>query len=256
MEPNEKEQFFRSFTGLSFDDFRRRASDPNLSPNEKIGFPSEYRDGLTEVLFSDISTKVPALKESDKVVMDIGCGCGDLAQAFLQNSSALGQKLFLCDSAEMLAQLPAQNGCSHVPGIFPGECGEFLQENEGTADAVIAYSVFQIVFGSGCSMAFLDSCLRLLKPGGRCVIGDIPNQSMRNRFFSSAAGIQTHHAFTQSDEDPVVKHYASIPGTIDDSIVLSMLARGRSAGFHSYLLPQDGRLPMSSRREDLVFIRP
>jgi len=46
---------------LTFDDFRRLATDATLSPYEKIGFPDEYREGYEAAIFADIVAKLAPL---------------------------------------------------------------------------------------------------------------------------------------------------------------------------------------------------
>ena len=69
----------RRFAELTFDDFRRLATDPSLSPYEKIGFPDSYREGYEPAIFADIEAKLPPLRERrEQVVLDIGPGCSEL----------------------------------------------------------------------------------------------------------------------------------------------------------------------------------
>ena len=43
---------------------------------------------------------------------------------------------------------------------------------------------------------------------------------------------------------------------IDDKILLSIISIVRKKGFDAYLLPQDSKLPMENRREDIFIVRP
>ena len=104
--------------------------------------------------------------------------------------------------------------------------------------------------------AFLDRALELLAPGGALLFGDVPNQSMRKRFFSSAAGVLFHQRFTGSQQGPAVEHNVLETGHLDDAVLLALVMRARAAGFNGYLVPQDPRLPMANRREDLLVVRP
>ena len=251
-------EYFRSFANLTFDDFRERAKNQSLSANEKIGFPRQYRDEYTRIIYSEICSKLPAMSQKNSVIFDIGCGCGDLVELIVEGCNNLEQSLVLFDSPEMLGQLSIENGnrIRKVPGFFPNESCDVIQQFEGAVDAILVYSVIQYIFGHSCVFAFLDACLSLLSPGGRCLIGDIPNQSMRNRFFSSGAGLRAHQEFTQSSERPQVDPYKAAVGGIDDSVIMSLALRARNAGFHSFILPQDARLPAANRREDLLIVRP
>ena len=112
------------------------------------------------------------------------------------------------------------------------------------------------VFAQGNVWEFLDRSLELLAPGGRLLIGDVPNLSKRRRFFSSEAGIAYHRRFTGGDEPPQVEWNRPEPRQIDDAVVLGLLSRARAAGFDACVVPQADELPMANRREDLLIYRP
>jgi SAM-dependent methyltransferase len=241
------------YRNLSFDEFRRRASDPSLSASEKIGFPDSFRAGRSESILLDIESKLPALRESGKRVLDVGPGCGELALSLIDRCVARKQELVLVDSAEMLQQLPIAPGVSVYSGRFP----EATRSAElGKFDAILCYSVIQYVFAEGNVFGFIDECLSLLAPGGRLLLGDIPNASMRKRFLSSPAGRAFHQEFMQTDQPPVVEHFSIEREQIDDGVILGWLARCRGFGFQAWIVPQAADLPMGNRREDVLVEKP
>jgi hypothetical protein len=126
----------------------------------------------------------------------------------------------------------------------------------GRIDVIIAYSVIQYVFTEGNLWNFLDRCLALLSEGGEILFGDVPNISMRKRFFSSQAGAVSHRNFTGKNERPEVVFNNLEIGQMDDSVVLAILARARSQGFHAWVVPQALSLPMANRREDILIRKP
>lgn len=248
---------YKFFENLTYEDFQAMALNQELSPFEKIGFPDGYRDLYEQHIFEDVQLKLPALLQRDSVVFDIGCGCSTLPNLLIQRASELNQKLILLDSFEMLSQLPESGSplIRKFPARYP-DCPDLLQELKGRIDAVIVYSVIQYVFSEGNIFDFLDRTLELLAPGGRILIGDIPNISMRKRFFSSETGIKSHQKFTSSNDIPNIEFNKIEAKQIDDSIMMSVVQRARSAGFHAFLLPQAKNLPMSNRREDILIVRP
>ena len=246
---------YARFAKLGFEDFRRLAADPGLSQYEKIGFPDSYREQYEGAIFQDILAKVPPLRREGAVVLDVGPGCSQLPRMIIDHAVRAGQEVHLVDSAEMLALLPDGQRVSKVAAFFP-DCPELLQSLEGRTDAVIVYSVLHYIFVDTSLWRFLDAVLPLLAPGGHCLLGDIPNISMRKRFFDSASGKAFHRAFVGRDEDPVVHHNTLDAGQIDDSAVFAILARARMAGFQAYVLPQPETLPMHNRREDILIVRP
>lgn len=251
----EPDQDYARFRHIGYEDFRVMAKDKTLSRHEKVGFPDSYRAGRENLIFDDICKKLPGLNEAGSIVLDIGCGCGDLPRLFMKRANENNQTLLLVDSAEMLDELPADAKVTKIAAQFP-DCAKLLADYAGKIDAVLAYSVIQYVFAEGNIFSFLDRTLTLLSPGGRFLIGDIPNISMRKRFFASAAGGACHRAFTGKDEEPVVIFNTLEMDVMDDSVVLALLARARNQGFHAFVMPQAGDLPMANRREDVLIIRP
>jgi cyclopropane fatty-acyl-phospholipid synthase-like methyltransferase len=244
------------FADLTFEEFRKLATDPALSAYEKIGFPNEYRAGFEPAIYADIAAKLPPIEgRREQVVLDIGPGCSDLPTMIRERCEQYGHTLLLVDSAEMLAYHPDADHIRKFSGRFP-ECPQLLEEFAGRVDAIVAYSVLHYVFPDGSVHGFLDQAMGLLAHNGWMLIGDIPNVSKRRRFFSSPAGREFHRAFTGAHEDPEVTWNTIERGTIDDSVVLGLVARARAAGFDAHVVPQAEALPMSNRREDLLIYRP
>jgi len=243
------------FANIGFEDFRRLAQDSTLSKYARIGFPDSYRAGFESAIFDDIRSKLHALDDSQKKVLDIGPGCSDLPALLIDQCRRRRHDLFLIDSAEMLVHLPDQPFLVKLAAHFPN-CPEFAAEHEGRFDAILCYSVLHYVLVDVAFFRFLDSSLRLLAPGGRLLIGDIPNVSKRKRFFSSEAGVRFHKEFMKSDEPPVVEFNRVESDQIDDSVVMALLQRARASGFDAYVVPQNPALPMANRREDILIVRP
>lgn len=243
------------FAQIGFEDFRRLATDSSLSAYEKIGFPDSYRAGKEEAIFADIVGKLGGLDKKEAVVLDVGPGCSDIPRMLIQHCEQYSLELHLVDSAEMLEQLP-DAPATHKTAAFYPECPELIDQLTGRTDAIIVYSVLHYIFVDTNLWKFLDISLSLLSPGGRMLLGDIPNISMRKRFFSSAAGKQFHREFTGRDEDPAVSYNLIEPSQIDDSVMFAIIERARAAGFHAYVVPQPIGLPMANRREDILIVRP
>ena len=246
---------YARFAELSFDDFRRLARDEQLSVYERIGFPDDYREGHERVIFDDICDKLPALSGSGSVVVDIGPGCSELPRMLRTRCEERNHRLVFVDSPEMLDHHADSRALRKIPGRFPDIAPE-LDDLRGTAGAVLAYSVLQYVFDDGSVFGFLDAALELLAPGGALLIGDLPNASMRSRYFASDKGRARHEAFSGGSTPLPVSFNELQRGRLDDAAVLGLVARARAAGFHAWVVPQDSRLPMANRREDLLAVRP
>jgi len=244
-----------NFKNLTYEGFKKLAKDVSLSKYEKIGFPNSYRKNKEKVIFNDICNKVKNINRKKQMVLDIGCGCSDLPLMIIDKTKRNNSKLFFIDSEEMLSQLPSPKHLTKIATFFP-ECEDFINEYAEKFDVIIVYSVFHYIFNESNVYKFIDSTLKLLNYGGELLIGDIPNQSMRKRFFSSPTGIEFHKKFMKTDKPPIIKFNIVEEKEIDDSVIFSIIMRCRNQGFHAYILPQDKDLPMSNRREDILIIRP
>jgi hypothetical protein len=244
-----------SFDNLSFDDFRALAANSALSRHEKVGFPDSYREGKEDAIFADVSGKLRALYGSAKSVIEIGPGCSRLPILLAELCREHNHRLVFVDSAEMLAHLPDSPAIEKQAGRFPDIPG-LSQRYAGKADVIIAYSVIQYVHAESNLWKFLDAALPLLADGGEMLLGDIPNRSMRNRFFSGTEGQRMHREFSAATGHAGPVTNALETGRMDDGVVLELLARARAAGFHAWVVPQAADLPMANRREDILIRKP
>lgn len=247
---------YSKFANLTFNDFRELAKDQNLSRHEKVGFPDSYREGKEEAIFQDMLLKLLNLALPNKNILEIGPGCSALPARLSDLCKENNNKLYFVDSPEMLAFLPKDNHVIEYAGAFPMALGPDFERLTGQMDVIIAYSVIQYVFAEGNLWDFVDRCLLLLADGGEILFGDVPNLTMRKRFFSSTQGELSHHQFTNSDEKPPVIFNQIELGQMDDSVVLAILARARAQGFHAWVVPQTSSLPMANRREDILIRKP
>lgn len=242
---------YKKFDSLTFNDFRKLAKDNSLRDYEKIGFPDNYRKGFEAVIFSDIKSKLKSLRQERKVILDIGCGCSRLAFMISDLCEKNHSKLILVDSEEMLSSIPDKPFIEKFPGRFP-DCFNLLEKFRGSVDVILTYSVIQHVFLEMNVFTFIDKACELLTDGGEMLIGDIPNVSKRKRFFSSISGIECHKKFTGRNELPKVDFNRIEEKKIDDAIIIAILQRYRNFGFDTYLIPQDEKLPIATRREDIL----
>ncbi|RDC64123.1 class I SAM-dependent methyltransferase [Adhaeribacter pallidiroseus] len=244
---------FERFQNLSFEDFKTLAKDNSLSQYQKIGFLNIYREGKEKNIFQDIILKLALENEAkeDKILLDIGPGCSELPLMILDLCKDLSIKPILVDSKEMLDQLPSE-GVVKYEGYFPNDVPTLISDYQNKVDYIVGYSILHYVFYNTCIFKFLDVAVSLLKPGGKLLMGDIPNISKRKRFYSTETGIAYHQKFMNTDSLPGVNHLIPEPTHIDDGVLLGIVQRYRNFGFDACLLPQPSTLPMFNRREDLL----
>ena len=246
-----------TYDGYNFDKFRELALDGSLSAHQKIGFPDSYRADKGALIVGDICAKLPALTEQRELnVLDIGPGCSDVQSRIQDICARQGHRLFLADSSEMLAQLgDLPSFVAAVPGFFP-DTAEEIHKRSGGIDVICCYSVFHYIYAESNTWSFIDAVMTLMRDGAQALIGDIPNNTKRRRFFSSANGIRFHQNFMKTTGLPEVRHNCLEAGKIDDAVLLSIVLHCQSSGFDAYVVPQNAQLPFANRRDDLIIRKP
>ena len=245
---------FSRYVAVSYDAFRQRALDPSLSEHEKVGFPDVYREGQEKAIFDDITSKLTRLNLRGLLVVDIGPGCGPLARLMMEHCERQGHRRRSthrkCWPSCRRLQTPRESEGASRASV------KGLAERRGQADCVLAYGVLSCVFEDGNVFDFVDRSLELLTPGGQLLLADVPNLSKRKRFFASDAGRRFHENFMGGSAPLDVQFNVLDPGTLDDGVILGLLARCRGAGFDAYIVPQASGLPFANRREDILVTRP
>jgi hypothetical protein len=248
------------YDSLTYEGMKLLALDRTIEDSERVGFPLKYRQGKESFIFDDIASKLTNLRLDGQTFVEIGSGFSRLSEYFITKLAERKTRMVFSDSEEMLSLFPKKTGCELIPGYFPDNWNAFSHLRE-QATAVLCYSVAQMVCTKGAVLSFLDHLTLLLKSGGQLLIGDIPNASKRFRFFSSEKGHAFHQKFLrdhsiEGNSTELPSDFLNPPpGSLDDSFVLSLVARFRSRGFEAYVLPQAEPLPFSNRREDILVIK-
>ena len=245
-----------NYDGLNYEIFKELAKNNSLSMYEKIGAPDAYRANTEELIFEDILTKCPSLKDKKKMnVLDIGTGCTHLPKYIINLCERQSHKLFLSDCPEMLDLNEDKPFITKIPGFFP-LTAEKIKVLSGGIDVIICYSVLHVAFVDTNVWEFIDSIMELLNDGGQALIGDIPNVSKRKRFFASSNGIKSHQSFMNTQETPLVEFNCIEKGKIDDALLLSIVQRCHFSGFDAYIVPQANGLAFANRRDDIIIRKP
>lgn len=245
------------FGKLLFNDFVRMAKDDSLSIHEKVGFPDSYRQGKEAAIFKDIIRKLGDVSHLKKgIALEIGPGCSNIARMLKDVCSEQKCKLLWADNEAMLDLLPDEPGITEKHAGYYPKIDSLMDTYKGKVNFILCYSVLQCVFEEGNIWSFIDESLDLLAEGGVFLIGDIPNVSMRKRFFSSNKGIRFHQAFMNTDACPDVTFNQVEKNKIDDAVIFGILQRVRAQGFDAYVMPQHQDLHFANRREDILIRRP
>jgi len=241
---------------LDYESLRKLARNPNLTENEKMGFGEARRSGYEAAIFADILAKLPALRDTGRKIVDIGSGCGPLARLLIEHCAAQRHRLVLVDSPEMLALLPEASGPIRVEGRYPDNAEAVMAAVDGSADAVLCYSVLHVIYVDANPFHAIDHVMELLAPRGCALFGEIPNMSKRRRFFASATGADFHRRFMNTEDPPEVSINSFERCRIDDAILAAIVQRAHNVGCDAYVVPQADNLPFANRRDDLLIRKP
>jgi protein-L-isoaspartate O-methyltransferase len=224
--------------------------DPTLVAG-RYGFQREAEARIAP----DVMSKL-AIGAQD-TVLDIGGGPGTVAIPMAR----VAREVWVVDNERALALLTSRaQGLSNLKAVR----GPFESVDLGRRfDKILIYSVCQYVPDVAALHAFIGRAASLLAPGGRLLVGDMPNASKKARF----TGTRTHEeVMARWREDmasdgatEAARRIAAVeppaPGVpIDDAVVLGLATFLRAQGYEAYVLPQSPDLPYGNTREDLLAV--
>lgn len=228
----------------TFDNYGLRSSTLE-SATEVSGRYSSQQES-ERLVVRDVAVKLD-VSPSD-ALLEVGCGPGQI----LIPLSFLVSRAVGVDHPQVIATFRER---------FRGEnvelrSGNFidLKIDEGF-DKILIYSVVQCLESDEEALEFVLKAAALLRPGGRMLIGDLPNVDLKNRFLATDFGKKFARDFGResvparvdgTSEDAKLVH-------INDKLILNILEHGRRHGFETHLLAQPDALPFGHTREDIVF---
>jgi len=224
--------------------------------------------GKGHLIWSEIKSKLKLRKNTR--LLDIGCGYGEVTQCLLDSCQRLSINAVLLDIPEVIKKIKDRfilknldDGNSNVRtygGIFPYSLPKQFQQEE-LFDFIIIYSV---VHYTDTPEFFVEQAVKLLKPNGKLLIGDVANINKKGRFLATEQGRLFEAKYRKVSVDKVphynsheefVRKCAGHNKSISDNFVLNILKQYRAEGFDTFVLPQGDRLPYGRTREDLLIIK-
>jgi SAM-dependent methyltransferase len=236
------------------------------SAPERVGRPRS-EEQAEELMWRDLQTKLIVADGSS--IIDIGVGNGLVARKWLELAGTSPINLVLADFPEVIDALVADAAdafasaprVSVARGAFP----QFFEPNifSRRFDRVVAYSLIHYTDDPA---SFIEAAVRLLQPGGRLLIGDLPNISKKGRFLASPSGrlFDSHYKGVPADSLPVFGTHHEFVASLDrggatwitDEFLLDVVLRYRDRGYDVYILEQPSGLPLCQTREDLLICAP
>lgn len=193
---------------------------------------------------------------SDRL-LEIGCGPGSLAIPL----SFLVQHVAAMDHFEVVERGRQRYIAPNLEWIG----GEFPKNVPGSMfDCVLVYSVLHYLPSDDAVLNFCLKAASMVKPGGRMLLGDLPNIDCKNRFLNSEAGKAFDEAWRAgkflrgqiaTGAQLELPSNADMIGVLTDKLLLRIVGSLRRAGFQAYVLPQPPDLPFGHTREDILVER-
>jgi cyclopropane fatty-acyl-phospholipid synthase-like methyltransferase len=237
----------------SFENYARVAQIQHVGNTEVAGRYG-FQAAAERRIIGDVAAKLAL--DSEDTLLEIGCGPGNL----LIPLSFMTARTSGIDNAAALERLAARCG---TPARIQSHPGDFLTMDLPATKftKILVYSVLQYVDSESTALTFVGRALALLGPGGRLLLGDLPNRDKKRRFAASAAGEQSSREWSAQVTTAAMHPLSALPTDehlvdVGDELVLSLLRFARQSGYESYLLSQPPGLPFGHTREDLLFVAP
>lgn len=193
---------------------------------------------------------------SNDSLLEIGCGPGNL---LIPLSYHVASSTGIDNSASLIR---LANRCGKEMSIA-SYAGDFLTMYlpDTKYSKILIYSVIQHCDDLATAKQFLKRALSLLPPGGRLLLGDLPNQDRKHRFGQSNSGKLASETWIRQLSGGPAHRMATLQHDdlllpVNDDAIFALMKFGRNEGFESYLLPQPADLPFGNTREDILFVAP
>lgn len=239
-------------SSISFENYSHIASLADVSNTEAAGRLAFQQEAERRIL-SDVLVKLDIL--ASDTLLEIGCGPGNLLVP-LSNFCAQAVGIDNEGAITRLKNRFAKD--TEITCMF----GNFLDMNLPATpfDKILIYSVLHCMSNRDEVLNFIERALSILKPGGRMLLGDVPNVSKKSRFGNSKSGQETAKNWAEQMKEaggshPLEKMESdSQLITFDDALVFDLMAFIRGKGFETFILPQPIDLPFGGSREDILVV--
>lgn len=241
-----------NFQNYSNNKYSKLIKKKNKSLTEISGRYPEDK-GSEKHIFLDIVKKLNLKKK--EIVLDIGCGYGDLVRKMIKLSYKKNIQLTLCDIKKIISKIKLN--------IKIKKNIKFIEQNfqnhnfkNRKYDKILIYSVIHYIDKP---KLFVNKAFRLLKKDGCILIGDLPNIDKKYRFLKSSFGKKFEKdRIKRFDINKLTKNYNSfLKNTkqnlkINDNFILWVKQTFSKKKAKVLILKQPNKLPYCYTREDIL----
>jgi len=212
----------------------------------------EFQKEAESLVVNDVLQKLK-LNRSDHC-LDIGCGTGNI----LLPLSFFVKSIVGLDNSHVIKAFTKRISIEliNIELISGNFLDVYIRE---TFDKILVYSVIHYLESKDEVLEFINKASKLLKPGGKLLVADLPNHSKKKRFKSTTHGKEFEKEWEKITANQSTPKHKNIKlekdnenVQLDDHLILSILEEMRIKGFNSFLLPQSPELPMGYTREDIL----
>lgn len=240
----------RSVSRQSYENYGRGAGHADVTV---VAGRYAYQTEAERLVAVDVASKLELSPMDD--LLEIGCGSGNiLIPLSFQCQSATG-----IDHPGLLERLgerfPGPPTITAVPGNF------LDLSPAGYYTKILMYAMLHYLSSTEEVLAFVHKATRLLRPGGRMLLGDLPNADRKRRFLATQAGREFDAEWKERraragppEADLLWEGDPELVGSFDDESVMRIVLDLRRAGFETYILQQPVELPFGHTREDLLVV--
>jgi SAM-dependent methyltransferase len=242
------------------------ANAQNTNPATRAGRPADAM-GIEPLIWADIVEKLRL--GPDLRLLDIGGGCGFIAERWVDHVRAQGGCALLIDIPQVISRCRTELNLEGLPeksitfleGLFPQS---LVGSDHGNRlfDRILCYSLLHYADDPD---DFISMAYSKLAPGGRLLIGDIPNLNRKGRFLATRFGQEFDARYKGTDVGSLThyldhmdfrnRHAQVDSPNLDDEFLIRLVAHYRQLGCDAFILEQPVQLPFAYTREDLLLVK-
>ncbi len=233
----------------SFENFGRLAKNP-LSFTEIAGWYA-FQAGTERYILFDIMRQLKLVPSDD--LLEIGCGAGNNLipfSFFAHSATGVDHQALL----KVLKKRIKNTSIRCIPGNF------LDVKIPGHFSKIIVYSVLHYLSNEKEVLFFIDKAVKLLLPGGKLLLGNIPNIDRKKRFLASPRGKifeKKWQAMKKKENIDIVfsNFFKEKNVIIGDTLINKIIKTYSVKEFRAKSLKQSLGAPFSHTRENILISR-